>query len=174
VTLFLTLELGHYSNILGSVDLNRVFFLHFESKALVKAPLDKLWAFISTPDSIAHCLPGVVEYKVHEDKRIEAKTKIGVGFIKGTFKVNSRVTEEDPVNRHARLLVDGSGVTSAFKADILINCSPHAEGTELSWIADATISGPLGSVAKGLLESTAQKIVNQTLECVTQKVSQST
>src|SRR3972149_7639873 len=76
--------------------------MHFESKAVVKAPVDKLWNFISTPESIAQCLPGVEEYKVHEGKRVEAKTKIGIGFIKGTFKVNSRVVEEDPVNRRAK------------------------------------------------------------------------
>jgi carbon monoxide dehydrogenase subunit G len=145
--------------------------LHFESKAVVKVPVEKLWNFISTPESIAQCLPGVEEYKVLDGKKIEAKTKIGIGFIKGTFKVNSRVTEEDPVKRHAKLLVDGSGVTSAFKAEIAINCNPVPEGTELAWVADATISGPLGTVAKGLLEGAAQKIITQTLECVTQKVS---
>jgi carbon monoxide dehydrogenase subunit G len=147
--------------------------LHFESKAVVKAPVDKLWNFISTPESIAQCLPGVEEYKVLDGKRVEAKTKIGIGFIKGTFKVNSRVAEEDPVNHRAKLVVDGSGVTSAFKAEIQITCSPHPDGTELSWIADATVSGPLGSVAKGLLDGASQKIVNQTLECVTRKVTQS-
>jgi carbon monoxide dehydrogenase subunit G len=137
----------------------------------VQAPVEKVWNFISTPESIAQCLPGVEEYKIHEGKRIEARTKIGIGFIKGTFKVNSRVTEEDAVNRHARLIVDGSGATSAFKADILLNCAPHTDGTKLSWVADATISGPLGSVAKGMLEGAAQKIISQTLECVSQKVS---
>jgi carbon monoxide dehydrogenase subunit G len=145
--------------------------LHFEGKAFVKAPVDKVWNFISTPESIAQCLPGVEEYKVLEGKRTEAKVKIGVGFIKGTFKVHSRVLEEDPVNRRAKLLIDGSGVTSAFKADIQISCSPHPEGSELAWIAEATVSGPLGSVAKGLIENASQKIVNQTLECVTNKVS---
>src|SRR3989304_5914082 len=105
--------------------------MHFESKAVVKAPVDKLWNFISTPEWIPQCLPGV---------------------------------EEGPVNRRAKLLVDGSGVTSAFKAEIQINCNPHPEGTELSWVADATVSGPLGSVAKGLLENASQKIISQTLE----------
>ena len=147
--------------------------LHFESKAIVKAPVDRLWNFISSPESIAQCLPGVEEYKVLEGKRVEARTKIGIGFIKGTFKVNSRVAEEDAVNHRARLLVDGYGVTSAFKAEIQVTCNPHPEGTELSWVADATISGPLGSVAKGLLDSASQKIINQALDCVTQKVSQS-
>ena len=146
--------------------------MHFESKAVVKAPVEKIWNFISNPESIAQCLPGVEEFKVVEGKKIEAKTKIGIGFIKGTFRVNSRVTEEDPTKHHAKLLVDGSGVTSAFKAEISIDCNQHQEGTELSWIADATISGPLGSVAKGLLEGAAQKIVNQTLDCVTQKISE--
>jgi carbon monoxide dehydrogenase subunit G len=145
--------------------------MHFEGKAVVKAPVDKVWNFISTPESIAQCLPGVEEYKVLEGKRTEAKLKIGVGFIKGTFKVNSRVLEEDPVSHRAKLLIDGSGVTSAFKADIQISCNPHPEGSELAWIAEATVSGPLGSVAKGLIENASQKVVNQTLECVTKKVS---
>ena len=145
--------------------------MHFEGKAVVKAPVDKVWNFISTPESIAQCLPGVEEYKVLDGKRTEAKLKIGVGFIKGTFKVNSRVVEEDPVSHRAKLLIDGSGVTSAFKADIQISCNPHPEGSELAWIAEATVSGPLGSVAKGLIENASQKVVNQTLQCVTSKVS---
>jgi len=147
--------------------------LHFEGKAVVKAPVDKVWNFISTPESIAQCLPGVEEYKVLEGKRTEAKVKIGVGFIKGTFKVHSRAVEEDQVNHRARLLLDGSGVTSAFNADIQISCNPHPEGSELAWIAEATVSGPLGSVAKGLIENASQKIVSQTLECVRNKVSSS-
>jgi carbon monoxide dehydrogenase subunit G len=147
--------------------------MHFEGKAVVKAPVEKVWNFISTPESMAQCLPGVEEYKVLEGKRTEAKIKIGVGFIKGTFKVNSRVLEEDPVNRRAKLVIDGSGVTSAFKAEIQISCNPHPEGTELGWVAEATVSGPLGSVAKGLVENASQKVVNQTLECVKNKVSAS-
>lgn len=147
--------------------------MHFEGKAVVKAPVEKVWNFISTPESIAQCLPGVEEYKVLEGKRTEAKVKIGVGFIKGTFKVNSRVLEEDPVNHRAKLVIDGSGVTSAFKAEIQVTCNPHPEGTELGWVAEATVSGPLGSVAKGLVENASQKVVNQTLECVTNKVSAS-
>lgn len=146
--------------------------MHFENKAVVKTPVGRLWDFISTPESVAQCLPGVEEYKVLDGKRTEAKVKIGIGFIKGTFKVNSRVAEEDPQAHRARLLVDGSGATGAFKADILITCNTHAEGTELAWIAEATVSGPLGSIAKSLLEGASQKVVNQTLDCVTQKVSQ--
>jgi len=147
--------------------------MHFEGKAVVKAPVDRVWNFISTPESIAQCLPGVEEYKVLDGNRTEAKVKIGIGFIKGTFKVNSRVLEEDAANRRAKLLVEGLGVTSAFKAQIQISCNPHPEGSELGWVAEATVSGPLGSVAKGLIEGTSQKVVNQTLECVTKKVSQS-
>ena len=146
--------------------------MHFEGQAVVKAPPDKLWNFISTPESVAQCLPGVEEYKVLDGKRTEAKVKMGVGFIKGTFKVNSRVLEEDPANRRAKLLIDGSGAASAFRAEIQITCNPHPEGSELGWNAEATVSGPLGSVAGSLIEGASQKVVNQTLECVTKKVSQ--
>jgi len=147
--------------------------MHFEGKAVVKAPVDKVWKFISTPESVAQCLPGVEEYKVLDGKRTEARVKMGVGFIKGTFKVNSRLLEEDPANHRAKLVIDGSGAASAFKAEIQINCNSHPEGSELAWVADATVSGPLGSVAKGLIENASQKVVNQTLECVTSKVTAS-
>ena len=147
--------------------------MHFEGKAVVKAPVDKVWKFISTPESIAQCLPGVDEYKVLDGKRTEAKVKIGVGFIKGIIKANSRVLEEDPANHRAKILIDGSGAASAFRAEIQISCSPHPEGSELGWVADATVSGPLGSIAKGLIENASQRVVNQTLECVTSKVSSS-
>lgn len=146
--------------------------MHLEDKAVVKAPVGRLWDFISTPESVAQCLPGVEEYKVLDGKRTEAKVKIGIGFIKGTFKVNSQVAEEDPQAHRARLLVDGTGATSAFKADILITCNLHPEGTELVWIAETTVSGPLGSVAKSLLEGASRKAVNEILDCVVQKVSQ--
>ena len=60
--------------------------MHFEGKAVVKAPVDNVWKFISTPESIAQCLPGVDGYKVLDEKRTEAKVKIGVGFIKESSK----------------------------------------------------------------------------------------
>jgi len=146
--------------------------MHFEGNAIVKASVHVVWKFISTPESVAQCLPGVEEYRVLEGKRTEAKVKLGVGFIKGTFKVNSRVLEQDDGNHRAKLLIDGSGAASAFRAEIQISCNPHPEGTELGWVAEATVSGPLGSVAKSLVESASQKVVNQTLECVTRKVLQ--
>lgn len=145
--------------------------MHFEGKAVVKAPVDKVWKFISTPESITQCLPNVEDCRALDEKRAEAKMKIGFGFIKGTFRVNSRVLEEDPANRRAKLLIDSSGLGNALKAEIQIKCIPDPEGTELAWVADATVSGPLGSVVKELLENTSQKTVNQLLECVASKAS---
>ncbi len=145
--------------------------MHFEGKAVVKAPVDKVWKFISTPESITQCLPNVEDCRALDEKRAEAKMKIGFGFIKGTFRVNSRVLEEDPANRRAKLLIDSSGLGNALKAEIQIKCIPDPEGTELAWIADATVSGPLGNVVKELLENTSQKTVNQLLECVASKAS---
>ena len=145
--------------------------MHFEGKAVVKAPVDKVWKFISTPESITQCLPKVEDCRALDEKRAEAKMKIGFGFIKGTFRVNSRVLEEDPANRRAKLLIDSSGLGNALKAEIQIKCIPDPEGTELAWIADATVSGPLGNVVKELLENTSQKTVNQLLECVASKAS---
>ena len=147
--------------------------MHFEGKAIVKASVDKAWDSVSRPESVAQCLPSVEEYKVLDEKSVEAKMKYGVALFKTTFQVTIKVLEEDPQNHRARLSMEGSGV-SAFKAEIQISCNPHPEGTEVGWGTEVTVSGPhIPRVAQGLIEGQSQKLLNRTLECMTQKASQS-
>jgi carbon monoxide dehydrogenase subunit G len=147
--------------------------MHFEGKTIVKASVDKVWNSVSKPESAAQCLPGVEEYRVIDGKSAEAKMKFGVALFKTTFEVTIKILEEDPQNYHARLSMEGSGV-SAFKAEIQISCNPHPEGTEVGWGTEVTVSGShIPRVVQGLIEGQSQKLLNQTLECMTQKASQS-
>jgi hypothetical protein len=142
-----------------------------EGKVVVPAARERVWAFVSTPEQIVECIPGVVEHRIDPDKKITAKTKIGVGFIKATFNITSRVIEEDPGRNHAKLHVEGSGGASAFDADITIDLNDAAGKTELAWSAEAKVSGPLGSVAKSLIESQAAKTITEIIDCITKKTS---
>jgi uncharacterized protein len=146
--------------------------MHSEGKALVKAPPDRVWRFISNPESIAQCFPNVEEYRVLDGKRTEARVRIGAGLINGTFNVKSQLVEEDYANRRLRCLILGSGLATTMKADIQINCIPHPEGTELVWNADATVGGLLGSFATRLAKNSSQQTVNQILDCIARKASE--
>lgn len=145
--------------------------MHLEGKSVVPSSREKVWAFISTPESVVHCIPGLQEHRIEPGKKIVAKVKIGVGFIKGNFNVTTRVLEEDPVKCHARLGVDGSGAASAFNSDINIDLNSVEKGTEIVWSAEAKVGGPLGSIAKSLIEDQASKTITQIMDCIAKQTS---
>ncbi len=140
--------------------------MHFEGKILVKAPREKVWSFVSSPHEIAKCIPGLKSYEVLEGKKVTAKVKAGIGFIKGTFNVKTKFLEEEPEKHHAKLSIGGSGVSSSFESTVDVRLEEVDEGTNIVWSADATLSGMLGSVAEKMIEGTLNKTVNKMFECI--------
>jgi carbon monoxide dehydrogenase subunit G len=56
----------------------------------------------------------------------------------------------------------------------LVNIGVAGAGSssDVSWDADVNISGPLGSLAKPLIQGNIKKIVEQLFDCVKSKLSQ--
>ena len=136
-------------------------------------PSDKIktWDFVSTPEKIVTCLPGLQESRI-DGNTIKARIKAGVGFIRGTFAVTCVIAENDKVNYHAKLLISGSGAASSFNADVLIDLKDAAAGgSQIEYTSEAKVSGPLGSLAAPMVEGAAKKIVDQIFSCVQTKLS---
>ena len=45
-----------------------------------------MWAFVTDPEKVGHCLPDVVEVTVHDPTHFEAVVQVGVGPVRGKFK----------------------------------------------------------------------------------------
>ncbi|HVP22669.1 MAG TPA: carbon monoxide dehydrogenase subunit G [Conexivisphaerales archaeon] len=145
--------------------------MQIKGSFVVPSNKDVTWDFISTPEKIVTCLPGLQESSI-EGNTIKARIKAGVGFIKGTFAVVCVIAENDKVNHHAKLLISGSGAASSFNADVLIDMNPATtSGSEIAYNAEAKVSGPLGSLAAPMVEGAAKKMVDQIFTCVQSKLS---
>jgi carbon monoxide dehydrogenase subunit G len=131
----------------------------------------KTWDFVSTPEKIVTCLPGLQESSINGNT-IKARIKAGVGFIKGTFAVTCIIAENDKVNHHAKLVISGSGAASSFNADVFIDLkAAPAGGSQIDYNSEAKVSGPLGSLASSMVEGAAKKMVDQIFTCVQTKLS---
>lgn len=147
-------------------------YMKFEGKIKLDAERGKVWDFISDPSKVIGCVPGLQSYKVHEGKYVTAIVKVGIGFIRGTFNASSKVLEESPEDYKAKLELAGSGAGSAFNAKVDIKLDEaKGGGTELTWEADVNISGPMGSLARPMLEGYVKKLVEQVFDCVKKKLS---
>ncbi len=133
--------------------------------------VDETWAFVSDPSKVIECVPGLQSFTVGENKRISAVVKVSIGFIRGTFQTTTKVVKEDSASHMATLELSGSGAGSGFSASVNVTVSPLGAESELSWDANVNISGPLGSLAKPLVEGNIRKIVTQLFDCVKSKLS---
>ena len=90
---------------------------------------------------------------------------------RGTFQTTTRVVKE------ACRSQSDTGAERIRGGQRLQRVGQHRGGrfgssSDVSWDADVKISGPLGSLAKPLVQGNIKKIVEQLFECVKSKLSQ--
>lgn len=145
--------------------------MQLQGKLTLPSDREKVWDFVADPSKVVQCVPGLQTYTVGENKRITATVKVSIGFMRGTFQTNTRVVKEDRESHTAVLELSGSGAGSGFTALVNISIAAVDGQSELSWGANANVSGPLGSLAKPLIEANIKKIVEQLFDCVRARLS---
>ena len=142
-----------------------------QGKFRLPSDVDRVWDYVSDPRKVIECVPGLQSYTVDENGRISAAVRVSIGFIRGTFQTATKVVKEDRAGHAAVLELSGSGAGSGFNAAVNISVAAAGSESELTWEANANISGPLGSLAKPLVEGNIRKIVTQLFDCVKAKLS---
>jgi hypothetical protein len=145
--------------------------MQLQGKLTLPSDREKVWDFVSDPSKVVQCVPGLQTYTVGENKRITATVRVSIGFIRGTFQTNTRIVKEDRESHTAVLELSGSGAGSGFNAVVNISIAAVDGQSELSWDARANISGPLGSLARPLVEGNIKKLVTELFDCVKGKLS---
>ncbi len=142
-----------------------------QGKFHIPSGIDKVWDYVSDPAKVIGCVPGVQTYAIGENKRITAAVKVSIGFIRGTFQTQTKIVKEDRDTHTAVLELSGTGAGSGFNAAVNMSIAAAGAESDLTWEANVTINGPLGSLAKPLVEGNIKKIVNQLFDCVKAKLS---
>ena len=144
--------------------------MHFEGSVPIKASRETVWAFVTDPEQVGQCGPGVESIDVIDEKHFKAAAKVGVGFINAKFNVNMEFAELQPPDR-AVIKAHGQAPGSAVDANASMTLSDDGDGgTVMDWVADVNLSGTLASVGARLIEGTANKMIGQTFECMRAKL----
>ena len=140
--------------------------MHFEGSVPIKASREKVWAFVTDPDQVGQCGPGVEKIEVIDATNFKAKAKVGIGFISARFNVDMTFAELVPPDK-AVIKAHGQAPGSAVDADAQMTLSDGPDGTTvMDWRADVNISGTLASMGARLIEGTANKMIGQTFDCM--------
>jgi uncharacterized protein len=144
--------------------------MHFEGSVPIKASREKVWAFVTDPDQVGPCGPGVETIEVVDATHFKAAAKVGIGFINARFNVNMEFAELQPPDR-ALIKAHGQAPGSAVDATAEMRLSDGPDGTTvMDWDADVNLAGTLASVGARLIEGTATKMIDQAFDCIRSKL----
>ena len=82
----------------------------------IRAPRKKVWDFLTDPNRIGQCVPGVEKIETIEPLKLYRGTvSVGLGSVKARFSGEVEIVELDEPN-HARLKAHGTATGSAADA----------------------------------------------------------
>src|SRR5215217_6326341 len=128
----------------------------------IRAPRKQVWDFLTDPNQIGQCVPGVEKIEIVEpNKKYRGVVSVGLGGVKARFNGEVDVLEMQEPNK-AKLKAHGTATGTA--ADVLseMTLSDGSDGTTLvHWTADVSVSGQLASLAARLMLPVSQKLSEQ-------------
>ncbi|TAL06091.1 MAG: carbon monoxide dehydrogenase [Chloroflexota bacterium] len=145
--------------------------MEFSGAVDIQATREHVFAFVTDPNRVGSCGPGVESIEVVDPTHFRARAKVGVGFITARFVVDLEIAEQQPPDMaviKARGQAPGSAVDALGRINLVDGPEPGT--TTMLWAAEVNISGMIASVGARLIDSTANKMIGQTFDCMRAKI----
>jgi carbon monoxide dehydrogenase subunit G len=145
--------------------------MHFEGTLDIAAPRERVWAFVTDPQQVGSCGPGVETIDVVDATHFRATARVGIGFIQARLVVEMEMAEQQPPER-AVIKATGHAPGSAVEAtaEMRLSDGVAAGTTVMTWAADVALNGYLASVGGRLIEGTANRMIGETFDCIRAKL----
>jgi carbon monoxide dehydrogenase subunit G len=141
--------------------------VHLEGNVEIGASRQKVWDFLTDPQAVSRCAPGLESIEIVEpERRFKAVASLGMGSIKTRFTVDVEWVEmAAPSRAVARAHGTASGSTADVSAEMLLT-EMAPDKTALKWTAEVTINGTIASLASRMMGGVTQKLSGQFFDCV--------
>jgi uncharacterized protein len=144
--------------------------LEYSGQEQIPVTPDAVWAFVTDPDRIAHCLPDLIEATVVDPTHFHATVKVGVGPVRGKFTFKFELQPDAPAHRIG-IKASGGGFGSVVDLVAGADVVPAGDATSLNWKGAAEMRGPVAAVGGRVLDGQARKLIEQTFATVRDTLS---
>ena len=144
--------------------------MQFNGTVEISAPRNPVWEFVSDPQKMGGCGPGVESVEEIDETHFTARAKVTVGPVSARFSVDAEFLERvEPDRAMVRIRAKAPGTAVDGTAEMTLH-DGDAGTTVMDWTADVQFSGTLASIGARLIQVTADKLIGQTFTCVKSKL----
>lgn len=114
----------------------------------VRAPLEKVWAFLSDMRQVGACVPGVQSVDVLDRDRARWNLRVKIGPLSQDIVVLTETIEENPMT-HAKF----RGRAENMEITGTIDLAPTGKTTKVSYRMVVDAKGPLARIMDNFMQS---------------------
>jgi carbon monoxide dehydrogenase subunit G len=145
--------------------------LQYAGEERIPANPDAVWTFVTDPEKVGRCFPDVVDVTVEDATHFVATVKVGVGPVRGTFKMKVELLPAAS-RRRMDMKISGGGFGSTVDLTSGADLVDAGNGiTWLAWSGKAEARGPIAAVGGRVLDAQAQKLIAQAFGNVRQQLT---
>jgi carbon monoxide dehydrogenase subunit G len=145
--------------------------LQYTGEEKIPAGLDTVWAFVTDPEKVGRCFPDVVDVTVQDATHFESIVKVGVGPVRGKFKMKVELVPGES-KRRIDMKISGGGFGSTVDLTSGADLVDGGSGTTLlKWSGQAEARGPIAAVGGRVLDAQAEKLIAQAFGNVRQQLT---
>ncbi len=128
----------------------------FGGSNVVAASAERVWMMLQDPVVLGRVIPGLSEIVMTGPGRFIARLAVGVGPVRGKFKVTlqfdeSRAPEVVGVN------VEGRNMSGLAVLDAELHVTDLGEGSRVDWTAAPRLSGLIATLGNKLIDTKARE-----------------
>ena len=123
-------------------------------------PRSKVWSALNDPELLQRCIPGCETFEKLSDTEFSAVTQLAIGPVKARFKGKIRLEDLNPPDSYTIVGQGEGGVAGVAKGNALVFLIDFADGTKLTYRAQAQIGGKIAQLGQRLIAGTTRKIAD--------------
>lgn len=138
--------------------------LKFENAFVVKAPIDRVWAYLTDPYRVAPALPGAAITEKTDDRTYKGTITVKVGPVSAKYKGTAVFEKLDPATHTAEISAKGQDLSGRGGADMKMTSSLLAKGadeTEVTLVSDVNVTGILAQFGRGLMQDVSDQMLKR-------------
>lgn len=137
--------------------------LKIEERVAVKAPPERVWKYLLSPEDIVTCLPGAGLDEVEDPRNFFGNIKVKVGPVTVAYKGKATLTEVDDDNRRVTMVGEGKEKGGAGKVKMTMKSHVEAVdgGSEVVVDADVQLAGKVVRFGRGMIQGVSKEVFKQ-------------
>jgi carbon monoxide dehydrogenase subunit G len=143
--------------------------LQFEHAFVIKAPPDRVWAYLTDPRRVAPALPGASISEQVDERTWSGGITVKVGPVSAKYKGTVRFESLDPGARTAVIVARGQDTSGRGGADMRMTSRIAEKGageSEVSVASVVSITGIMAQFGRGLMQDVSDQMLQRFTEAM--------